>query len=296
MRNAANDPQTQLRQCEMAVMTPKISIVTCSFNQAPFISATLRSVIGQNIDGVEYLVIDGGSTDGSVDIIRRHQAGLADWISESDAGQSAALNKGLARATGEIVGWLCSDDMLLPGALGDVVKFFKAHPDVDAIYGDSVFINEKGIPLRMKREIGFFPWLLINDHNYVPQPSMFWRRRVHERVGYLRDDLHLTMDLEMWLRFEQCGLKVKHVNRCWSAMRCHGGQKVNVRVEEIKRENEFLRREYSSSFAACLPASVVRGVARLVRVAAKGLNGGYWASYPAGLESWLARLHGEESA
>lgn len=276
-------------------MAPKISIITCSYNQAEFLDTTIRSVVQQKVEGLEYFVIDGGSTDGSVDIIRRYESDLSGWVSETDGGQSEAINKGLRRASGEIVGWLCSDDILLDGALTEVVDFFAEHPDVDAVYGDAVLIDRAGKPMRMKHEIGFQPWLLAFDHNYVPQPSMFWRRRVHERVGYLREDLHLTMDLELWLRFARAGLKIEHVKRCWSGMRCHDSQKVFTQNDAIRSENADLRHEYAAAFTRMLPPRFLRGAARMARVMTKGLQGGYVTSVPESIGVVLQRLHGDES-
>ncbi|WP_430434101.1 glycosyltransferase family 2 protein [Methyloversatilis sp.] len=272
-------------------MTPTISIVTCSYNQAAFLDTTIRSVVAQKIEGLEYFVVNGGSTDGSVDILRRHEIDLAGWVSEKDGGQSEAINKGLQRASGEVVGWLCSDDVLLDGALSEVLEFFARHPDVDAVYGDAVLIDGKGRPLRMKHEIGFMPWLLAFDHNYIPQPSMFWRRRVHEKIGYLREDLHLTMDLELWLRFARAGLKVAHVRRCWSGMRCHDSQKVFTQHDAIRSENAELRQHYGDAVTRMLPLPVVRALARATRVVTKGLQGGYVKSVPESVRLSLQRLH-----
>lgn len=272
-------------------MTPTISIVTCSYNQATFLGTTMKSVLGQKVEGLEYFVMDGGSTDGSVDILRQHEGALAGWVSERDKGQSEAINKGLKRASGDIVGWLCSDDVLLDGTLREVLEFFERHPDVDAVYGDAVLIDSAGNPLRMKHEIGFTPWLLAFDHNYIPQPSMFWRRRVHERIGYLREDLHLTMDLELWLRFARAGLKVAHVRRCWSGMRCHDNQKVFTQHDAIRTENAALRQEYGDAGSRMLPRPMVRGLARAARVISKGLQGGYVKSVPEHVRASLRDLH-----
>jgi glycosyltransferase involved in cell wall biosynthesis len=277
-------------------MKPRISIVTCSYNQAAFIRATLLSVLNQDIEGLEYLVIDGASTDGSIDIIRQLESRITTWISEPDSGQSDALNKGLMLASGDIVGWLCSDDILLPDALAEVVEFFDSHPEVDAIYGNAIIINEDGRPLRMKREIKFYPWILTYDHNYVPQPSMFWRRKLHEHAGYLRNDLHFTMDLELWLRFYAAGANVRHVNKCWSGMRRHGNQKVFTQTGAIRRENALLRKEYASAGAPVLPDRLIFCIARLVRVLLKSLQGGYISHLPPYLKFFLAQLHKDAKA
>ena len=128
----------------MSHALPKISIVTCSYQQGRYLDATMRSVLEQRYADVEYIVIDGASTDNSVDIIRRYADRLHYWVSEPDAGQTDALIKGFKHSTGEIQGWLCSDDLLLPGALEQVSRFFAEHPEVDAAYGDSIWIDSAG--------------------------------------------------------------------------------------------------------------------------------------------------------
>src|SRR5262245_17911524 len=129
---------------------PLISIVTPSFNQAAFLEETLRSVTAQEYPRVEHIVIDGGSTDGSVDILRRHAAGLRAWVSEKDRGQSHAINKGFAIASGDVLTWLNSDDTLLPGALRAVGETFARRADVDLVYGDFVYTDAAGEPMRRR--------------------------------------------------------------------------------------------------------------------------------------------------
>src|SRR5262245_35042533 len=127
-------------------------MVTCSYQQGRYLEQAIRSVLEQGYPRLEYIVIDGGSTDGSVDIIRRHERELTYWVSESARGQTDALIKGFARASGEIHGWLCSDDLLLPGALETVAAFFASRPDVMAAYGDALWIDGSGRFLRPKKE------------------------------------------------------------------------------------------------------------------------------------------------
>jgi glycosyltransferase involved in cell wall biosynthesis len=271
--------------------SPDVSIVTCSYNQNRFLPTTMSSVLTQLGAEVEYLVIDGGSTDGSVATIERHAERLAYWVSEPDGGQSEALNKGLKRATGEIVGWLCSDDVLLPGALSRVVEIFRQHPDVDAVYGNAVLIDTAGNVVRPKREIDFHPWLLVSDHNYIPQPAMFWRRQVHERIGFLREDLHFTMDLELWLRFGKHGCRVLHVDEYFAGMRCHSSQKVLIHPKELAAENEMLRDVYQARWAAWLPQHILYMMAKAGRILLRSLIGGYSRRSPQALSAELRKLH-----
>lgn len=270
---------------------PDISLVTCSYNQRRFLEATLRSVVEQAGVQVEYIVVDGASTDGSAALVESYGPRLSYWVSEPDAGQSEALNKGLRRATAPIVGWLCSDDVLLPGALARVVALFAERPDVDAIYGDALLIDADGHIVRPKREINFHPWLLRDDHNYIPQPAMFWRRDLHDKIGYLREDLHLTMDLELWLRFASEGFRVEHVPEFWAAMRCHDSQKVFTQIRALRLENVSLRRHYGGNWTDGAVGKVSAAAARAARVLLKALRGGYSRQSPDDLARHIQHLH-----
>jgi glycosyltransferase involved in cell wall biosynthesis len=201
---------------------PKISVVTCSYQQGRFIDSTLRSVLEQNYPALEYIVIDGGSSDGSVQAIRHHEAQLAYWISEPDKGQTHALTKGFQRATGDVLGWLCSDDLLLPGALESVGRFFAQHPEVEWVFGDALWIDAQGKALRAKKEMQWSSAVFLFDHNYLAQPSVFWRRGLFERAGGLDDRWNLAMDADLWLRFARastcraCGFILSKRHACLS--------------------------------------------------------------------------------
>jgi glycosyltransferase involved in cell wall biosynthesis len=178
----------------------RISVVTPSYNQAQFIRATIDSVLEQNIPDLEYWVVDGGSTDGTVDILRSY-GNRIHWISERDRGQSDAINKGLKRLTGDVVCWLNSDDVFLPGCLQRVSEAFAADPSLDLVYGDCRLIDEHGADLgRFPATEDFDLWRLINIWDYILQPSAFFRRSAVEALGWLREDLHYTMDWDLWIR------------------------------------------------------------------------------------------------
>ena len=182
-----------------------ISVVTPSFNQAQFIENTLRSVLDQDEATVEYIVIDGGSTDGSVDVIKRYADRLAYWESCPDRGQAHAINKGFEHATGDVLCWLNSDDKFLPGALSLVKKLLAPGTGIDVIAGGTVFVSDEGEEIvrcaaeysGRRRLIEY--WKSYNLH----QPSIFWRRSVAEKVGQLDESLHLTMDYDYWLRITE---------------------------------------------------------------------------------------------
>lgn len=179
---------------------PLVSIITPSLNQSQFLEATICSVLNQDYPHIEYIICDGGSTDGSVEIIRKYADRLAWWCSEKDEGQSAAINKGLTRAKGEIIAWLNSDDCYLPCCVSTIVSAFVQYPDAGLIYGSLEIINASG------QRVNNFPyqcWTLadhLTQKVTVLQPASFWRREVMDSVGLLRTDLHYAMDFEFWIR------------------------------------------------------------------------------------------------
>ncbi len=269
---------------------PTISLVTCSYQQARFLDATIRSVLAQDYPGLEYLIIDGASTDGSREIIERYADSLAYWVSEPDGGQSHALVKGFSRATGDICGWLCSDDLLLPGALQCVGEFFRDHPEVDAVFGDSIWIDADGKPIRPKREMEFNRFVFLHDYNYVPQPSMFWRRGLYESVGGLRPNFVLAMDNDLWERFSARG-RIEHIPVYLSCMRYYAEQKTNDGNLRSRGRQEGLQVLMRASPLARRPAMRhgLQLIARMIRIVRKAAAGGYTASVPEELLPWLER-------
>lgn len=265
---------------------PIISLVTCSYQQARFLDATMRSVLGQHYPALDYIVMDGGSKDGSREIIQRHAVALSSWVSEPDEGQTDALIKGFRRAKGEILGWLCSDDLLLPGTLEAVGAFFRDHPHIGAVYGDSLWIDANGALLRPKKEMGFNRFVYLHDHNYIPQPSMFWRRSLYEEVGGLDTRFNLAMDSDLWDRFASRA-KIAHMPRYLSCMRYYPEQKTRNLRPAGKLEDALIRRRSSAlaRFSGLEP--VLRASARGLRMVLKGLSGGYTARVPDDLLPWL---------
>jgi glycosyltransferase involved in cell wall biosynthesis len=184
---------------------PRISVVTPSFNQGAYIEETIRSVLDQGYPNLEYIVMDGGSTDGTVDILRRYEKQLA-WISEKDGGQSDALNKGFRKAGGEILAYINSDDTYEPGALLKVGSFFAEHPQADWLTGRCRIMDPQGREIRRLITAYKNFWLLFSSYklllaiDYISQPATFWRREVIQRVGPFDEELHLTMDYDYSLR------------------------------------------------------------------------------------------------
>lgn len=224
-------------------MLPTISIVTPSYNQADFIEATINSVLNQDYPHLEYLVVDGGSTDGTLDILQRYTNHL-DWISEPDHGQANAINKGFKRATGEIIAWLNSDDIYLPGALQQVGQFFKQHPTTDVLYGDFWWIDAQGHHLLARREIPFDFNILLYGLNYIGQPTVFFQRRVFEIAGYLDETLHYGLDWEYWLRIAQRGGQFAHLSQFLAATRLHTEAKTIAAPPQMFAEHQAIQRKY----------------------------------------------------
>ncbi|MCL5292010.1 MAG: glycosyltransferase [Actinobacteria bacterium] len=179
---------------------PLVSITTPSFNQGKFIEDTIKSVLEQDYPNIEYIVVDGGSTDNTLDILKRYEDRLI-WISEPDEGQSDAINKGFKMAKGEIIAWLNSDDIYMPGAISTAVDFLVKRPDVVMVYGEGYTIDEHGenrgrFPATQK----FNLWLLIHMWDYILQPTTFFRKEALFHVGLLNKDLHWCMDWDLWIR------------------------------------------------------------------------------------------------
>jgi glycosyltransferase involved in cell wall biosynthesis len=204
---------------------PRISIVTPSFGQGQYIERTLYSVVNQNYPRLEYVVQDGGSKDATVEILRRYSPALAHWASEPDEGQADALNRGFARTSGEIMAYLNSDDLLLPGSLAYVGRYFAAHPDVDVVYGHRVMIDAHD------GQVGI--WVLPRHDDevlalidYVPQETLFWRRSAWEKAGGQIDtSLDFAIDWDLLLRLRESGARMVRVPRFLGAFRVHDEQK-----------------------------------------------------------------------
>lgn len=219
-------------------MDSLVSIITPSYNQAKFLERTIRSVLEQDYPNIEYLVVDGASTDGSVDIIRRYADHLAWWVSEKDSGQSEAVNKGLRRARGEIVGWLNSDDVYLPGAVSSVVAAFQSHPEAGLVYGDALAIDAEGKSFNLMRAR---PYSLVDlmAFNIICQPAAFMRRSVLEQVNYLDPTYHLLMDNLLWMCMARVAPLV-YVPQTWAAARYHEQAKNRTRGAAYGQEARLL--------------------------------------------------------
>ncbi len=203
--------------------TPSVSIITPSFNQADYLEETIQSVLSQNYPEMEYLIVDGGSTDESVEIIERYADQLAWWVSEPDKGQSDGINKGFRKATGDIVCWVNSDDVLMPQAVEKAVKVFNEYPDAAMIYGDVYSIDETG---KTFNEMKYGDWGLkdLMQFSIIGQPAVFMRREAVHASDYLEVSFQYLMDHHLWLRLAQEG-EIVHVPEFFAKARYHGEAK-----------------------------------------------------------------------
>jgi glycosyltransferase involved in cell wall biosynthesis len=252
---------------------PRISVVTPSFNQGRFLRETLDSIHSQGYPNLEHIVIDGGSTDESRDLLVEYDQLLAYWVSEKDDGQTDAIARGFERASGEILCWLNSDDVFLPGALAAVGEVFSRRSEVSFLYGDAIWIDENGGFIKEKKEQAFSRFVICWDHNFIPQPSTFWRADLYRRAGGVDRSFNLAMDADLWLRMAEISEPI-HLSRPLSQMRFYGEQKNTRMREQSLAEMRRLRDRYYPNTPSW-EAKVRKAGARLARVAGKALAGGY---------------------
>ncbi|WKZ40730.1 MAG: glycosyltransferase family 2 protein [Anaerolineales bacterium] len=233
---------------------PLVSIITPSFNQAAYLEETIQSVLAQDYPRIEYIVMDGGSTDGSVGVIQKYQSSLAFWVSEQDKGQTDAINKGFNRAKGDILAWINSDDTYNPKAVGEAVLYLMENPDVAMVYADCDFIDEQG------RVIGKFASRqtdykkLRQGYVHIPQQTMFFRAKYWKEVGPLDPSFYFAMDYDLWVRIA-ARAPIKYLpGRTWANFRIHTSSKTNVNDE--RGWKEMLRVHYrdGGSFFALIVA------------------------------------------
>ncbi len=268
-----------------------VSIVTPSYDQAAYLEQTLRSVLEQGYADLEYMVVDGGSTDGSVEIIRRYADRLAWWASEKDSGQAEAINKGLQKARGEIVAWLNSDDIYLPGAIAGAVKAFAAHPHAMMVYGDTRAIDAQGQTLNVLhyRQLSLEGLLC---YEIIGQPAVFMRRAAYQTAGGLDPSYHFMLDHLLWIKIALQG-EIVHVNEEWAAARYHPQAKNRAQATGFAREAYRLL-DWARAEPALQPA--LHRVGSRARAAAERVNARYllddgqsWAA----LQAWgrAFRIH-----
>ena len=264
----------------------KISVVTPSLNQGSFLDETLQSVRAQAYARTEQLVLDGGSTDGTLDLLQSRTGPEwqhLQWISEPDGGCTQALNKGIRMATGDVIGWLNSDDRYRPGCFETVARVFAENPHVDVLYGDFTLIDEKGTHLRVRREIEFSR-LVLYYHRISPVPSTatFFRRRIFDEGNFFDESLQFAMDYEFFVRLANKGYRFKHIHALLADFRLHPTSKTCATGARQLAETRMTMQKHSpvalsiqNQTLRTLCLSACRIAAATVRYAEKLLRGYY---------------------
>jgi len=251
--------------------TPSLSVITPSYNSAEFIEDALLSVSRQEGVSTEHIVVDGASTDRTLEIVKRYDK--VQWISERDRGQSDAINKGFLRANGDLVGWLNADDYYLPGGLAAIARAAQEHPEADVIYGDCVFVDSGGKIVRSKVEHDFDRAILMYFGCYIPSTSTFFRRRILDS-GFLLDcDYRVCMDFEYFARLAHAGFIFHYVPQFIAAFRWHGS---NVSLRQLARraeERRLVQRRFGKSAYSESTLDLLAHVHRAKRVLRKALSG-----------------------
>ena len=234
------------------VEQPLVSIVTPSYNQAEFLTETIQSVLNQDYPRIEYVIVDGGSTDGSVEIIKEFQDRISWWVSEEDRGQTSAINKGFHKTTGQIYAWLNSDDLLKPRAVSEAVEFLTQNPEIGLVYGDLRYINQEG------KYIGKFN-ARQTDHQklrkgyvHIPQPATFWRADIWNKVGPLDPSLFFAMDYDLWIKIAAVTQIHYHKGYYWADFRIHSGSKTITADEQCWEDMLKIHRRDGGSWFSIL--------------------------------------------
>jgi glycosyltransferase involved in cell wall biosynthesis len=288
---------------DFAAKLPLISIVTPSFNQVDFIHESLQSIQIQDYPRYEHLVIDGMSTDGTVELLQDLSTlpkwSNMSWLSEKDSGQSEALNKGFRRVRGDIIGWLNADDRYLSNCFARVVQAFEQNPDVDIIYGDYRVVDKLGRVIRTKHEIEFSKFILLYHRVlYIPTTSTFFRSRVFEDGNWLEERLQYAMDLELFIRLANRGYRFKHIPEVLADFRLQPNSKTCSAPEKQRLEHQQIVYSEAPALYAIesprirsLMLFLLRSFAVIRRSFEKLLRGYYWNQGDVFLHSRFKRNH-----
>jgi hypothetical protein len=258
--------------------TPRVSVVMPSYNHAKYLPLAIDSVLSQDYDDLELIVMDGGSRDESVAILQSYGSRLQ-FVSEPDRGQGDAINRGFARASGDILCWLNSDDMFVPGVIPRMVQAFAEYPRVDFVYGRGWEVDESGRIIDESGVLKFDLWRLIHQRNFIQQPSCFFRRSLIERVGPVDESLHYVMDWDLWIRF--AAYRGLYVDEFWSCNRVHFQNK--TQSGQFRRWAEIRRMVRRYTDARWPPAASLY----LLEAVLQWLRGG---SVPDACQQALARM------
>ena len=265
---------------------PLVSIVIPSYNQAAFLERTIKSALEQDYPRIEHILVDGASTDDSLEIIKKYCDRFMWWVSEKDHGQGDAINKGMAHAKGEIVAWLNSDDCYLPTAVSAAVAAFESNPGAVMVHGDMLAIDENELVTNTFR----FSQLTLEDllcFQIIGQPAVFMRREAFERVNGLDPDFHCLLDHHLWIRLAAQGM-IMHVPQIWSAARYHTQAKNLAQAPQFGRE-AFQILDWAASDENFAP--ILARVARRARAAAYRVNARYLLDGSRPAQAFAAWVH-----
>jgi len=252
---------------------PKITVVTPSFNQAAYLQETIESVLNQDYPNLEYIVLDGGSTDGSIDTLKKYEKCFAYWRTHPDDGQSAAIIEGFQKSTGDILCWLNSDDFLAPGALALVGEYFQEHPEAEFLVGEVCIVNDKGERRHYLSEPKWDTNWQVYVRNCVPQPSTFWRRSLYMKIEGVNPTYQFGMDYDLWFQFLQ-HTKPHFIRRLLSYQRLHPLAKTATLQDVEAVEKPIIAERY---FPTMAPVSKERNfIWRLHRILVKLIYGSYF--------------------
>jgi glycosyltransferase involved in cell wall biosynthesis len=240
----------------------KVSIVTPSYNQGQYLERTIHSVVEQDYPDVQYIIVDGGSSDNSLEIIKHNKKQVDRWVSEPDQGQTDAINKGFAMAKGEILAWLNSDDTYQPGAISHAVRVLQQHPEIGGVYADADFIDEQD------RRIGRFPATqtnyrkLRNGYVHIPQQTFFFRAELWRKVGPLDPSFNFAMDYDLWVRLTKLAPVLYVPGQIWANFRLHPHSKTIL--SDVECWPEMLRVHYREGGSRISPIVVKYQIRKLV--------------------------------
>ena len=250
----------------LTIRYPRISIVTPSYNQGAFIEETIQSVLDQNYPNLEYIIMDGGSTDNTLDVIRKYERHLAFWASEKDHGAADAIAKGLARTTGSIMAYLNSDDIYVPGALKSAAERLTGS-NVDVVYGNAQWIDGKGAVIGERRQTPFSALGYLYGGFDLQQPTTFWKREIFQKVGGMDPSFYFAFDSDLFFRFIRDGARFSHIPRLMAAYRIHPTSKSSTERERCEQELKRLREAHLRYPVASVQGTFVRTMARVQRAA-----------------------------
>jgi glycosyltransferase involved in cell wall biosynthesis len=245
---------------------PRVTVVTPSYNQGDFLEETIRSVLLQGYANLEYIVMDGGSTDISADILARYGKYLAHWTSAKDGGASDAIAKGFERGTGSVFAWLNSDDLYLPGTLHHLVDGLR-NTAADVAYGDTYWIDKHSRILVERRQTPFSRIAYLYGGSDLQQPSMIWTEDIYRRAGGLDSTFQCAFDMDLFARFISNGAKFKHIRRFVACARLQEAQKSVVLSEACREETNIIRNRHNPVPVRSVAGVLLRNFGRMQRLA-----------------------------